>query len=329
MDYAMPFIQLGTNPDDGILLGGNVTFTKYGFKKDPYASVHTFGGDVALATGAYAFRYSGEWIDVFNKWEFLLDADLRGPLYARNYYGLGNETVNEEEQFGDNYHRIRHRLYSVYPAFKKRFSGTSGGFSFGPLLELSEVQRTTGRFIDEIGDSFEPEVFNNQTFVGAKMNFNYLNLDVPGLPTRGLDFNTSLTYRVNTGGNTNNFLNFTGHLALYQNIGPPGRLTLATKVGVQHNFTSDYEFYQAAVLGGNGPDPNLRGFRRDRFSGQTAFYQNVDLRLKLFDIKTKALPLSMGIFGGFDYGRVWLDGEDSDKWHTAVGGGVFLRLLIF
>ncbi len=324
MDFAMPIIKVGGNPDDGILLGGSVTFTKYGFKKDPYASIQTYSGDVALETGAFALRYSGEFIDVFNKWEFLLDVELRGPLYARNYYGLGNETINNEEVLDDDdFHRIRHRLYSAYPAFKKRFAGEAGGFSFGPLIELSEIKRTEGRFIDEIGDGLDPEIFRNQTFAGAKMAFDYLNLDVPGLPTRGIDFRTSLSYRANMGGNTNDFVNLKADLAIYQNIGPPGILTLATRAGIQHNFTDDFEFYQAAVLGGNGPEPNLRGFRRDRFAGQTAFYQNIDLRLKLFDIKTKALPLSMGIFGGFDYGRVWIDDEDSDKWHTAIGGGLF------
>ena len=110
MDFATPIIKVGGNPDDGILLGGSVTFTKYGFKKDPYASVQTFSGDVALETGAFALRYSGEFIDVFNKWEFLLDVELRGPLYARNYYGLGNETLNDEEALGDDFHRVRHRF---------------------------------------------------------------------------------------------------------------------------------------------------------------------------------------------------------------------------
>ena len=323
IDHNIPIIKIGGNPDDGILLGGSITKIKYGFKKDPYASVQTFSGNVALETGAFVLNYTGEFIDVFNKWEFLLDAELRGPLYARNFYGLGNETVNNEDLFGNDFHRVRHRQYSIYPAFKKRFAGEAGGFSFGPLLELSEVQRTDGRFIDEIGDSLDPEVFNNQTFVGARMSFNYLNLDIPSLPNRGIDFNTVLSYRLNTDGNTNNFPTIKSNLAIYQNIGPPGRLTFGTRVGIEHNFTNDFEFYQAAVLGGNGLRPNLRGFRRDRFSGRTAFYQNIDLRLKLFNIKTKALPLSMGIFGGFDYGKVWLDGEDSDEWHTGIGGGLF------
>ncbi|MEM1119635.1 MAG: metallophosphoesterase, partial [Bacteroidota bacterium] len=323
MDYTMPLLRLGGNFDDGILLGASFTTTKYGFKKDPYASVQTFGGQVAAATGAFVLDYSGEWIDAIGKWEFLLDVELRGPLYTRNFYDFGNETVNREAEFGNNYHRIRHRLYSVYPAIKKRFAGESGGFSIGPLLELSEVDRTEGRFIDVIGDQFDREVFDNQTFMGAKMDFNYLNVDVLGLPSRGIAFNTSLSYRANTNGNANDFVNVHSNLALYQNIGRPGRLTLATRVGINHNFTDQFEFYQGAVLGGIGPDANLRGFRRDRFTGQTAFYHNTDLRLKLFNLKTKALPMTMGIFGGFDYGRVWFAEEESDVWHTAIGGGIY------
>jgi hypothetical protein len=34
--------------------------------------------------------------------------------------------------------------------------------------------------------------------------------------------------------------------------------------------------------------------------------------------------MSYGIFAGFDYGRVWLDGT-SNKWHQSVGGGIWLN----
>jgi hypothetical protein len=32
--------------------------------------------------------------------------------------------------------------------------------------------------------------------------------------------------------------------------------------------------------------------------------------------------MSYGIFAGFDYGRVWLDGEASNK---SIGGGIWLN----
>jgi hypothetical protein len=35
--------------------------------------------------------------------------------------------------------------------------------------------------------------------------------------------------------------------------------------------------------------------------------------------------MSYGVLGGFDYGRVWLDGENSNKWHKSYGGGLWLN----
>ena len=77
------------------------------------------------------------------------------------------------------------------------------------------------------------------------------------------------------------------------------------------------------MLSGPGPDANFRGFRRNRFIGTTAFYQNTDLRWRLLSSDNATLPFSLGITGGFDYGRVWLKGEESDTWHYAVGGGLW------
>ena len=35
--------------------------------------------------------------------------------------------------------------------------------------------------------------------------------------------------------------------------------------------------------------------------------------------------MSFGILGGFDYGRVWLKGENSEKWHQSYGGGLWIN----
>jgi hypothetical protein len=36
------------------------------------------------------------------------------------------------------------------------------------------------------------------------------------------------------------------------------------------------------------------------------------------------LPSHLGVFGLADVGRVYLEGESSDSWHSAFGGGVSL-----
>ena len=63
---------------------------------------------------------------------------------------------------------------------------------------------------------------------------------------------------------------------------------------------------------------------RDRFAGRTAFYQNLDLRTRLFDFQSDLFPASVGVIGFFDNGRVWLDDRNSDLWHQGYGGGVWI-----
>ncbi|MDB4293514.1 hypothetical protein N9954_08915, partial [Maribacter sp.] len=83
------------------------------------------------------------------------------------------------------------------------------------------------------------------------------------------------------------------------------------------------EFYQGASIGGVD---GLRGFRNQRFTGKRSFYQNTDIRLSLGKGKTGILPTAFGVYGGFDYGRIWQSNENSGLWHTSYGGGLFLNM---
>ncbi len=49
-----------------------------------------------------------------------------------------------------------------------------------------------------------------------------------------------------------------------------------------------------------------------------------DIRLNLRKVKTGILPISVGIYGALDYGRVCIDNDESEKWHHSYGGRIFL-----
>jgi hypothetical protein len=100
------------------------------------------------------------------------------------------------------------------------------------------------------------------------------------------------------------------------------RLVLKTMVQGQFLLGDDFEFFQAASLGaGSG----LRGFRNQRFSGKSALVVGSDLRYSFRKFKTGLLPLQFGIYGGVDFGRVWVEGEDSNTWHNDFGGGFWIN----
>ena len=97
--------------------------------------------------------------------------------------------------------------------------------------------------------------------------------------------------------------------------------TLALRAGGERLF-GRYPFHEAASLGGS---ESLRGLLRQRYIGDGSAYGNAELRLLLVR-RDRALVPRFGVFGLGDLGRVFLEGESSDRWHTAVGGGVFLSV---
>ena len=98
-------------------------------------------------------------------------------------------------------------------------------------------------------------------------------------------------------------------------------MVLKTDLRTQIRIGDELVFYQASNIGGNN---GLRGFRTERFTGKNSLVGSADVRYSFPSFKTNILPLQIGIFGGADVGRVWLKGEDSEKWHNDYGGGFWI-----
>jgi hemolysin activation/secretion protein len=98
---------------------------------------------------------------------------------------------------------------------------------------------------------------------------------------------------------------------------------LATNFRAHLNLGNDFEFYQGATLGAR---TGLRGYRFQRFTGKSAYSQSTDIRWNFGRFKTGLLPVHIGVFGGADYGRVWIENDESDKWNNSFGGGFFVNM---
>ena len=109
---------------------------------------------------------------------------------------------------------------------------------------------------------------------------------------------------------------------MYIPLGSKPNFVFSTDLGFKYNF-GDYEFFNANYLSG---DRRLRGFWSDRFGGDGYVYQSSDIRAKICTIG-KSVPTSFGIYGSFDHGRTFYDGEDNSDWHFSYGGGVFFAPL--
>jgi hypothetical protein len=326
-NFGNIFPFFSANPDDGFLVGLMGSYTTYGYRKQPYASRHNYGLNYALATRGIRVNYKGVFNDLMlSDWDLIVEGLAQTPFYSINFYGIGNDTPNPEvlNDAERDYNRVRQRLIELKPLLTK--NSTTGGLAFGPTFESIRIDRTPGRYIDEVGDQFDPKTFEGMQFLGIRLQYEYTNLDQPALPTRGFSLKSEGGWKYRVGNINQHFPYLNASFSAYQRLDNLANLVFATQVGVQHRFSNDYEFFQAANLGGTGTDANFRGLRRNRYAGKTAFYQNMDLRLRLLGSKNRTLPFSLGILAGFDHGRVWLDKDvdNSETWHSSVGGGIWI-----
>jgi hemolysin activation/secretion protein len=84
-----------------------------------------------------------------------------------------------------------------------------------------------------------------------------------------------------------------------------------------------YPYFDAAAIGGTN---TVRLGRENRYAGDASVYANAELRLALAR-QVLGSSFDVGVFGLADVGRVYLEGESSDKWHSAAGGGAWVSVL--
>ncbi|MBM1104762.1 metallophosphoesterase [Aurantibacter crassamenti] len=310
---------IGSNPDDGFRIGISDVYTKNGFKQNPFTSQHTFNAAFFFATQGFDFGYKGEFARLFGTANFEIDSRMTSSNFSINFFGYGNETVNLDDALEFDYNRVKMEIIRLSPSLVWR--GEYGSkFRTGISYESIEVEETEDRFVNTFYVANGED--NQKDFIGVEGEYDYANTDNAAFPTVGMSTSLLVGYKSSTGTESQNFGYIVPSLSIDHKLTSNGRLVLATKWKAHFNIGDGFEFYQGASLGGVD---GLRGFRNQRFTGKTAYYQNSDIRYSLRKMKTGIMPLTMGLYGGFDYGRVWIKNQDSNQWHTSYGGGFFLN----
>lgn len=318
--FVLPLLSFGANPEDGVFLGGGAAITTYGFRKRPYKSFHKIKADFAAETKAYHASYYGDFIEAVGPLDIRYEAWAFTPNTIRNFYGLGNETSNSVAD--RNYYRTRMSRYGTSFRLARRLSSFAS-ISAGPTYERTELYKP-----DETGFVIAPEtsvdstVFSPRDFLAVASTFSVNRLDKPINPSIGVRFNLDARYEIDLGDTDSNYGVLESAISLYYSLPTKGQWTFAVRTGGAKNFGTP-PFFKAATLGGRS---NLRGYRGTRFAGASSFYNNVDLRVKVTDFSSYVAVGSMGLLGFYDVGRVWVEGENSSRWHPGYGAGVWFDL---
>lgn len=99
-------------------------------------------------------------------------------------------------------------------------------------------------------------------------------------------------------------------------------VTLVVKGGGVQNYgdSDEIPFYKFTSLGLN---ENLRGYYRNRFTGDASLYLNSELRLAL-GRRNRLFALFLRSFRLFRPGRVYYKGASPDGWHDGYGAGFYI-----
>lgn len=311
----------GYNPDDGFKIGLETVATINFFKRNPFSAQHTFGGGYYFATQGFDLYYKGEFAHILGEYNLKIGANYTSPNFARNFFGFGNETPNLDDDRTFDYNRVKISRFGVTAGFENK-TPFGSLFRYTASFEGNEVEATENRFITEDFETEDPDFFDRKYFAGLDALYRYESYDDVLNPSRGMKFELNLGGQMNTAETSQAYAYFKPYLGFYNAITTNRKLVLKTKVEAHLNMGDDYEFYQAAQLGGN---TGLRGYRLQRFTGKSAFATGADLRYGFDQFTTRFLPLQIGVFAGYDLGRVWNDFEDSNKWHDSYGIGFWVN----
>jgi outer membrane protein assembly factor BamA len=163
------------------------------------------------------------------------------------------------------------------------------------------------------------DVFTKKTYLGLKFAMKFDNRNNEIFPTRGVIWQNEFVTAAGITKTSNAYTKFSSDMTIYASLSDPAKLIGVISFGGAKIFNKSFEYFQAANIGGN----NLHGFRANRFLGKSSLYTSLELRYRLFNLKSYLIPGPVGLTGFYDIGRVWLDGEFSRRWHTAYGGGIY------
>lgn len=300
-----PFVA--GDSDVGLLLVAGLRARAYGFRKDPWARQQTLRVQYATTPNEWAADYRGE----FRRENSKLVAQLTASASAidfLHFYGFGNESsaTGSSSRYDADVTQ-----YLIEPALVWSLGGESS------LTVSARGKLTHSTPGSNLLTETDPYGTGDFFQLGPVLTVLYDRRHSRTTPLNGFkaQFDAAIfppLHRVES-----TFGEVHGEVSYSYPVFPA--LTLAARGGGKH-ILGDTPYYEAAYIGGV---ETLRGFPSQRFAGDSAVYGSAEVRVPL--TPGDFLPSgSVGIFGLYDVGRVYLDGEASDRWHSAAGGGLWI-----
>lgn len=300
-----------SNPDR-IFAGVKFTLARGTFGYRPTGYEQSLQLRYSISQNAFSILYDGNFYRMFGDWNAAVNAYYDWVVWT-NYFGPGNDTKITRPL---NDYRISTGEYAINLGINRLINRYH-------YIELTaygqgiEVFNNSGAFVKESSITDGEYFSEHRLYVGLKGGYTYQRVDDYILPQRGVMLYAGLGYTFNTYNSSRSFANYSAIGQFYLPL--PAKLNLSVRAGASGIIGSP-EFFQYVSTGG---PLTIRGYRRDRFWGDLAFYNSNELRY-ITDIRIKKYTGKIGPVIFFDDGRVWARNQSSTTLHYGYGGGLFV-----
>jgi hypothetical protein len=296
---------------DHFYIGLKYKIEKQQWRKSPFGYQHELAGRYSINEATFSMEYSGLFSQIIGKWNLTLNANY-DFIRWNNFYGIGNET----KMLTNNrtYHRVRSREFLASAGLNRSF-GLHHNLGLSAFYQTIKIINDNGRFLSE---QFLDKPGNDQKrFGGARLDYIYQNTDNVIVPSKGIKFTAGIIYAQNLRQGDSAVTRYSSSVNFF--IPLSKSFILSVKAGGA-TLTGKPEFYQWNRLGGSS---TLRGFRKYRFYGKTMFYTQNELQF-VRNVKSYLFSGKAGLLVFYDAGRIWQPAENSNLWHSGIGGGIIL-----
>lgn len=289
----------------GPVLGIGPVWTRYGFRRQPYArqiSVRALYApleDGLGVEGVADFKGTGTGGG-------LRLAGVARTFQLTRFHGFGNESPGKiEEVYEVTSSELRGEALWYGPI------GRRASYRFGPVVRALDPREPA------FGAVTEPRGADGWMGAGALADVRVDGRDTLAVTRRGWWLGARAK---GYGSDLGPFGSVGGEARTYLSLGA-GPI-LALRAGGEM-VQGDFPFHEAAFLGGPG---SLRGYPFQRFAGDAAAFGSAELRQPLGQVKLLVRG-RLGVFALADAGRVWMNDDSPGDWHTNYGGGLWFETL--
>ncbi len=315
-----PRLFISSSRDFGLGIRAGVDFTRQRFGKQDFSSQHALGLAVSNEN-INVFDYKGQFRQVWRGWDLLVEALFADHFYFTYFFGIGNDSEKDEALFEENYYRTSYNSIQLTTGVKNEFwEDNNSHFALKLRYENNAEQIADNTILKD--PEYDQEVLgvDDTNIWIAIMELDLDFRDRTSLPEKGmrayLQHQSGLVSSNDYRGYGVTMASFEGFFTAYLNR----PVTLGLKLGGSKTY-GEVPFYKLKYLGQSN---DLRGYLRNRFTGESTIFVNAELRWEITEFMTPLFPMKFGLKAFYDSGRVYSDYDLSRNWHAGYGGGVYL-----